>query len=355
LKKRNLVFTGFLAALAASLVACSTITNYPESDHYREDRFSNPAPIEPPGFFRVAWHILFGRNGQWPDKVTSVPSSYVHPQQEDGEIAVTFVGHASVLIQIQGINVLTDPVWSERVGVWGWAGPKRVRPPGIPIDRLPPIHAIVISHNHYDHLDLPTLRTLSSRDNPVIYVPLGNAAWMQSEGIANVREMDWWDTAYPTAGLEIIFTPAQHNSGRGLFDTNKTLWGSFFIRTKCGSVYFAGDTAYFNQFSRIRERLGPPDIALLPIGAYEPEKMMRRFHMNPAEAIQAQRDLQASFAVGIHYDMFQTTGEDFGEAPRELKRTLEISGKGLSSFSVLAEGQTEFYSAKKIPCPVSTK
>jgi L-ascorbate metabolism protein UlaG (beta-lactamase superfamily) len=345
--KRALVFTGFLAALAAWLVACSTTTNYAKSEHYREGRFSNPTPIEPAGFFPVAWHILFGRNGQWPDQFTSAPSSYVHQRQENAEIAVTFVGHASVLIQMQGINILTDPVWSERVGLWGWAGPRRVRPPGIPIDRLPPIHAIVISHNHYDHLDLPTLRTLSSRDNPVIYVPLGNAAWMQSEGIANVREMDWWDTAYPTAGLEIIFTPAQHNSGRGLFDTNKTLWGSFFIRTKCSAVYFAGDTAYFDHFSIVRERLGPPDVALLPIGGYEPEKMMRRFHMNPAQAIQAQHDLQASFAIGIHYDMFQTTGEDFGEPPRELKETLDGLRKDPTSFSVLPEGQSRIFSPNK--------
>ncbi len=321
-------------------VACSSVETRPESDHYKDGRFFNLKPVDPPGFFEVAWHILFGRNGKWPgNELALVPKPGESPQPPS-KIRLTFVGHATVLIEIGQWKILTDPVWSDRVGPYSWAGPKRARPPGIAWEDLPRIDLVIISHNHYDHLDLPTLRKLSERDAPRVLVPLGNERWLSHEGIQNVRELDWWEVDDTWAGLHVTFTPAQHNSGRGLGDANRTLWGSYWIKTAQGSAYFAGDTAYGPHFQMIRERLGAVDVALLPIGAYEPRPKMRKFHMDPDDAVQAQIDLEAHRALGIHFGAFQLTAEDFDEPPRDLREVLSNRKRPAESFVVVDEGHS---------------
>lgn len=326
------------------LVGCAGSPRFPDSPQSDGERFTNPTPIESPGFFALAWHVLFGRDGDWPDETVSNAAALdIERPPAAGEVAVTFVNHATVLVQVAGLTVLTDPVWSERVGPLSWAGPLRARAPGIPFDRLPPIGLVLISHNHYDHLDFPTLRRLAERDRPRVLVPLGDRAWLSEAGIPRVEEMDWWDVTPAGEGAEVVFTPAQHNSGRGLFDHDESLWGSFLVRTPAGLVYFGGDSAYADHYREIHERFGPVDLAFLPIGAYAPREKMRPFHMDPEDAARAQRDLRARYAVGIHFGTFQLTGEDFDQPPRDLATAIAEGPGQPGPFEVLAEGRTHRY------------
>lgn len=347
-----------LAVFAAllSVAACASPPRYAISDHYDGERFYNETRLPDVSLWKLIKHVLTGRTTPWPDRVANeyAPrldllkrnATNAHPSSESA-IAVTFVNHATTLIQWRDINILTDPVWSTRVGPFTWAGPKRVRAPGIAFDQLPRIDMVLISHNHYDHLDLPTLRRLEDRDQPLFFVPLGDAFLLESEDFQQVIEMDWWDRAQLTLPVELVFTPAQHNSGRGIFDARKSLWGSFWIRfgerrdpAGVQSVYFAGDTAYSNHFAEIRERLGAPDLAILPIGAYAPRQQMRPYHMDPADAVQAQIDLGAPQAIGIHFGTFQLTNEAFRQPLTDLRLALQAAQRPLKSFAYLPEGRT---------------
>lgn len=330
--------------ILSTFVGCITAQPAIDSPQHNGDVFVNPKPVEPPGAFSIAWHILFGRDGQWPSKVRGVEAELdLDRPLEDQEVAVTFVNHATVLIQLKGLTILTDPVWSKRVGPFSWAGPLRATEPGITFDKLPPIDIVVLSHNHYDHLDLPTLKKLHKRDKPKVFVPLGDKALLQGAGIQDVVELDWWQRTSIAQDIEVIFTPTQHNSGRSPWTNNKSLWGSWFIRHRTKSIYFGGDTAYEAHFKAIRERLGEPDLAFLPIGAYLPREKMKMFHMDPAQAVQAHIDLGAKRSVGIHFGTFQLTGEDFDAPPRDLSRALSKADKLPGPFLVLKEGKTRVF------------
>jgi L-ascorbate metabolism protein UlaG (beta-lactamase superfamily) len=209
-------------------------------------------------------------------------------------------------------NLLTDPVWAERAGPCGVVGPRRVRAPAIGLEDLPPIDVILLSHNHHDHCDLKTLGTLARRFEPIVIAPLGNARLLQSAGLRRVEELDWWQRA-TTPPMPIRLTPAHHFSARGPFDRNRALWGGFMITVARRHIYFAGDTAYAPIFGEIRDRLGAPDLSLLPIGAYEPRWFMRSVHMNPAEAVQAHLDLQSTQSIAMHFGTFQLTTEGIDE------------------------------------------
>ena len=250
------------------------------------------------------------------------------------------VGHAAFLIQFGALNIVTDPTWSHRIGPFSWLGPARIHKPGIHFDELPPIDIILISHNHYDHLDMPSLKRLVARDNPKILVPLGDKHWMEKDGITNVIEMDWWENYQYNNQYDITFTPAQHNSGRMIIDNNKSLWGSFMIKKGNQSIFFGGDTGYNKHFKDIQQKLGSPDIALLPIGAYEPRKMMKQVHMNPAEAVQAFKDLKASYALGTHYGTYKTTSEDFDQPSKDLKDAMALNKLDQSRFIAPCVGKT---------------
>lgn len=318
---------------------CKNIQKYPESDHHKNGIFFNHTPSKPQGFFRIARHVLFGRNGNWTDyNPTLEPETkQIVLPYESNKILVTFIGHATVLIQINGINILTDPVFAHRAGPFGIFGPKRGKPVGIKLENLPKIDIILISHNHYDHLDLKTLNTIGKRDYPKILVPLGNYNILNSEGIANISEMDWWDSEI-IKNLEIHFVPAKHNSGRGLFDRDATLWGSFFVKTKDFSFFFAGDTAYSDHFKSIYNKLGKPNIALLPIGAYKPRYFTKDFHLDPKEAVQAQIDLGNPEAIAIHHRTFQLTAEDQDEPVKDLTKALSDK-KEANTFYTPLEGE----------------
>ena len=279
---------------------------------------------------------------KWPDFVENRPVLNLDCALRPDQIAITFINHATVLIQLPEINILTDPVWSKRVSPLTWSGPKRVREPGIAFDALPEIDLVLISHNHYDHMDLTTLRRLNRRFSPRMLAPLGDRTLLNSEGICQVEEMDWWNTTVvnPTS---ITFTPTQHFSARGLFDRNKTLWGSYMIGFRGRLIYFGGDSGYSAHFKEIWDRFGPTDIALLPIGAYEPRWFMKAFHMNPPEAVQAHLDLESRQSIGIHFGTFQLTEEEIDAPVRDLASALIEANLDPKSFVTLPEGVTAIY------------
>jgi len=243
------------------------------------------------------------------------------------------INHSSLLLQLEGMNILTDPIWSERASPFTWVGPRRHRPPGVQWDDLPPIDMVLVSHNHYDHLDLPTLRRLTDRGRPEFVVPIGVAALLRSRNIAPAYELDWGDSL-PLAGATIHAVPAVHFSGRTFSDRNRTLWCGFLIQAAGRVVYFAGDTAFGDHFAEIRQRFGEPHLALLPAGAYDPSWFMAPVHMNPMEALRAHRVLAAHTSIAIHCGTFQLADESIDEP----KRILQTAATD-PSFLVLNNGQ----------------
>ena len=274
----------------------------------------------------------------WPARVDEPPR---RPAELDSAAVavVTFIGHATFLIQTAAGNILTDPMYSQRAGPFNVIGPRRVRQPAVPFDDLPAISMVLLSHNHYDHCDLRTLRKLAQRFDPVVITPLGNGALVRSSGIRRVEELDWWQES-KTSVLPITLTPAQHFSARSPLDRNRALWGGFVLMAGGAQIFFAGDTAYAPFFGDVRQRLGPIDLALLPIGAYEPRWFMQSVHMNPAEAVQAHIDLEASESIGMHFGTFQLTTEGVDEPLDALDAACRARNVPLSRFRTLRFGES---------------
>jgi L-ascorbate metabolism protein UlaG (beta-lactamase superfamily) len=262
------------------------------------------------------------------------------PPLRDSVALVTFIGHSTFLIQTAAGNILTDPMYSRRAGPLNMFGPPRARQPAVRFEDLPPISTVLLSHNHYDHCDVPTLRMLATRFDPVLVTPLGNGALARSSGMRKVEELDWWDESR-IARLPIVLTPAQHFSARTPFDRNRALWGGFVLAAGSGGrIYFAGDTAYASFFGDIRDRLGPIDLALLPIGAYEPRWFMQAVHMNPAEAVQAHLDLDPRESIGMHFGTFPLTTEGIDEPLRALEAACRARAIPASRFRTLGFGDS---------------
>jgi L-ascorbate metabolism protein UlaG (beta-lactamase superfamily) len=313
---------------------------FPLSDHYDGRHFFNPGPQRPPrGLLEVLRWQLRGQRAAWPSRVGNPLFPPPPDTVEPNAAAITFINHASFLIRLPGAVVLTDPVFSERCSPVSWAGPKRVRPPGIALADLPRPDVVLLSHNHYDHMDLPTLRALQARHAPRFITTFGNARKLAKLGIA-ATELDWWQDT--TAGpLRITATPARHFSARTPFDRNRTLWAGFMIGTGAGMVLFAGDSGAGPHWADIRLRLGAPDIALLPIGAYEPRWFMAPVHMNPAEAVEAHIALGAHQSVGMHFGTFQLTDEAI-DAPLHALDAARGSIGG-DTFTTQGFGETRVY------------
>lgn len=231
--------------------------------------------------------------------------------------SITWIGHATVLVQIEGVNILTDPQWSERASPVSWGGPRRLSPPGLRFEDLPRIDVVLISHDHYDHLDRDTVKRLAATYDPLFLVPLGLKAWFAENGMTRVEEMDWWQEREYRA-LKFVCVPAQHFSQRTLTDANQRLWASWSVLSPERRFYFSGDTGYFTFFKEIGQRLGPFDVAALAIGAYLPPEMMKFVHLTPEEAVRAFIDLKAGALLGIHWGTFDLTDEPLGEPPQRL-------------------------------------
>ena len=253
------------------------------------------------------------------------------------------MNHATVLIQVDELNILTDPVYSLRASPFQWAGPRRIRSPGVRLEDLPPIDVILISHNHYDHLDLDTLQKLQALnpqdDGPLILAGLGNGQLFVQHGLKHYRDMDWGERITHKT-VEFIFTQAQHRSGRGIADQMKTLCGSFVIQTSHGNIYFAGDTGYGPHFKEAREEYGSFALSLLPIGAYEPRWMMSDIHLNPREAVQAHVDLDSQQSLGIHFGTFQLTYEGVDQPRLDLAKARQDLQVPDDQFWALQFGET---------------
>jgi L-ascorbate metabolism protein UlaG (beta-lactamase superfamily) len=301
-------------------------------------RFYNIEPVKNHNAWDMIKWSVTRKRAKWPEWVELEPGDSPPKRVEKG-IRYTVVNHDTVLIQADGINILTDPIWSMRAGIFSWLGPKRVVAPGIAFDRLPPIDIVLISHNHYDHMDIPTLKHLVERDNPLILTGLGNKGTLLSNGISNVRELDWWQN-FSKGDIEIHFTPARHFSRRGVSDYNMSLWGSFVIKTPSGVIYFIGDTGYGSFVKEIHKRFGPVDLAFIPIGAYEPAWMMETVHLTPEEAWQVHGELESRFSVGIHFGTFQLTDEGINEPAERLGKNISQNGASSGKFVVPAFGKS---------------
>lgn len=332
----------FFCLIGVIVMSCASTPKYPLSDHYDGEHFFNPGRPPQKSFFEfLKWQWTKDKK-EWPSKVQNTATPVLSQNLSTEDLSATFVNHASYLLQLGKINILTDPVFSERTSPVQWAGPRRVRPPGLELNQLPEIHIVLISHGHYDHLDEGSVRELARKFNPLFLTPLGNGQYLKEYGAEKVIELDWWNQAETVfSDLDIHLVPAQHWTQRGLFGRNKALWGGFYLVYKNFRIYFAGDTGYNqNLFYSIRDKFGDPSLSLLPIGAYEPRWFMQDQHMNPDDAVLAHRDLNSKFSLGIHFGTFQLTDEGFSEPATDLRNALEKYKVNPSEFIAPENGQT---------------
>jgi N-acyl-phosphatidylethanolamine-hydrolysing phospholipase D len=314
-----------------------------------DGRFTNLSGELGHGTFAVRFPFILRRLGTYfrdgegaPVRVNN-DGSFLRENARHSVPTVTWIGHSTLLVQLQHVTFLTDPIWSDRPSPVPLLGPRRYVEPGLEIDDLPPIDFVIVSHNHYDHLDLPTLQSLAMR-NPatVFYVPLGNGKLLRQNGIDNVKELDWGQTAV-YKGATVHCLPSQHWSKRSLTDDHRALWSSWAVTGDQRRFYFAGDTGYFRGFEAIGKKLGPFDLVALPIGAYAPRAMMRESHMNPEEALQAAIDLRASRAVAMHFGTFDLSDEPLAEPPLRFKDAARKSEMGEEAAWVLNIGETRAF------------
>ena len=327
------------------------LSGYPVSDHCDGVRFFNPRLPGPGaseaarGLAEVARWRMEQKRTPWPAYVRD--PAYAPPPADvaQGTVSVSFINHATFLLRLAGAVVLTDPIFSQRCSPLSWAGPKRVRPPGLALDDLPRPDIVLLSHNHYDHMDLPSLRALQARYAPRFVTTLGNARTLAGLGI-EAAELDWWQR-WEAGALRITATPARHFSARTPFDRDRTLWAGFMIEADGGRVLFAGDSGAGPHWATIREQLGAPDVALLPIGAYEPRWFMAPVHMNPEEAVRAHRDLAAHRSVGMHFGTFQLTDEAIEAPLTALDAACSTAGLDGGAFTTLGFGETRAYALSR--------
>ncbi|MDY8109271.1 MBL fold metallo-hydrolase [Fulvimarina sp. 2208YS6-2-32] len=316
----------------------------PPSDHFDGRLFFNPAGDEPSGFSDLLrWKLGGGRAdwpSRWPQPALTPPDT---PERLTGNaLRVTMIGHATLLIQVSGVNILTDPVFSQRASPFGFAGPHRVSDPGIAFDDLPPIHLVLLSHNHYDHMDLDTLARLAHRDDPVVCTPLGNDTIIRERAPGmRIVAQDWGDV-HAIGPLRIHCEPTHHWSARGVTDRRMALWSSFMIEGPAGRIYHVGDTGFAGgrNYRDARARHGPVRLALLPIGAYEPRWFMRPVHQNPEEAVVGFTLLDAAYAVGHHWATFQLTDEAITDPRDSLHAALDAQGIARARFRPLVAGES---------------
>jgi len=349
-----LALTCLLPLAAQDTTGPDTYTEETEqvSDHFDGIHYFNPGvPQNLPSAVgqgrRWIWNWFF--RPHWPERLKPMvflPGGPPVTRAPEGSLYITPVGHATFLIQMDGVNILTDPIWSERCSPLSWVGPKRYQEPGIPFEDLPPIDVVLVSHNHYDHLDLPTLERLAEKGVPHAVVPLGNFDLLRSTGIPTVDELDWWQSIRLSSRITVTLVPAQHFSSRSLRDRNETLWGGFVISGPSGNVYYSGDTGYGLHFREVARRFSPIRVALLPIAPFRSAQAREStggsrsiVHMGPAEAVQAHIDLGTPFSIAAHFQVFRLGFEGFNDAPDALVSAAKECGLGPDAFVIPIFGQ----------------
>lgn len=313
--------------------------------HHTDDGFRNLEPDASEHSFSdmLRWRRERKKNGHasyddWVNRLPVTSPDWETIRNPGTDMVFTWLGHATFLVQMDGINMLTDPMFSERASPVQFAGPKRITK--FPIDPadLPPIDIVVISHNHYDHLDLNSVQLLGN--SPLWFVPLGLKSWFKRQGITNVVELDWWESYTLSSGATVTLTPARHFSARTLWNRNKILWGSWLMQSHNRKIYFAGDTGYGMHFRQIGDRFGPIDVSLIPIGAYNPEWFMGSVHINPRQVIQAHLDLKSVRTIAMHWGTFILTDEPVDEPPRLFKEAAAAMNISDEHAIILQHGAT---------------
>ena len=350
-------FLWFMLAISNEPLHAAQMDAVAPPPHHREQGFQNNyISFEPKGLLALMqWQLAAARDGlprppQQPTPNVKPDLDFIHANARAGaamQPAITWIGHATLLAQLGGINVLTDPVFSERASPLSFIGPRRAQPPGVALAQLPHIDAVVVSHNHYDHLDEASVVALQQQPGgaPLFIVPLGNRAWTEAKGATRVVELDWWQSQQ-VGQVEIVLTPVQHWSGRGLNDRMRTLWGGYALFAPDFHLFHAGDTGYSKDFRDIRERFAARqgeqgfDLALLPVGAYEPRWFMSTQHVNPGEAVMIHRDLRAKRSMGMHWGTFALTDESLDEPPRALAQARRDATLPDEEFFLMAIGET---------------
>lgn len=340
----SIVFaTFFLTIILIGYLISAPGYKGPVSDHFNGKKFNNPTGIKSQGLIAVLKWAMNRDKGVWRELKEIKPYDKPPYQVESG-LRITFVNHSTFLIQLDGINFLTDPVWSQRVSPFSFIGPKRMRPPGIDFDDLPRIDVILLSHNHYDHLDIPTLKRITQKHKPKIITPLGVRAFLEKKGIAATGDLDWWDEIKISKNLTIVATPAQHFSSRGMFDRDTTLWCGYVIKRNGGNIYFVGDTGYNDKtFKEIGERCYPIKVGLIPIGAYKPEWFMSPIHCSPKEAVQIHHEIKAEQSIAMHFGTFPLADEGEDDPLLALEEAQLNSGSQSKSFLTLKEGEAKSF------------
>lgn len=343
MKRRNILrgglILGALATAGLGTARASSGNRYyqgPPSDHFDGHRFFNPGGTEPNGLGDLLRWRLSERRADWPDRVAVTPA---RPARRVNDLRVTMVGHATLLIQMAGLNLLTDPVWSDRASPVGFAGPRRVCAPGIAFGDLPPIDAILLTHSHYDHLDMPTLRRLRAAGDPLVLTPLGNDAILEGTGL-RCQALDWGQSA-PLGPLDVHAVPCHHWSARGLGDRSHALWAGFVVTGPRGALLHIGDTGFDGgrPYRDLPARFGPLRAAILPVGAYAPRWFMAAQHQNPEEAVEGLLLARARWGIGHHWGTFRLTDEARDAPPEDLARALAARAIPASRFRALAPGQ----------------
>ena len=339
------VLLALLGPPGASWKSSSTRMRMSPPPHHHNSGFRNPWPDVRTGGFRefLRWRRNRKAAGRpvYQEVVGTLPVQEPDWQAINApgdSLVVTWLGHSTCLLQTGGLTILTDPVFSERCSPMKFAGPRRLTRIPVEVTELPPVDIVVISHNHYDHLDESAVRALGNQ--PKWFVPLGLASWFFGRGITNVVELDWWDRAELTTGGEVICVPAKHFSSRTVWDRNKALWCGWVVESGKHTIYFAGDTGYEEHFKQIGEHIGSVDLALVPIGSYQPEWFMLPMHVSPGEAVQAHLDLAAARTIGIHWGTFILSDEPISDPPRVFREAARQVGLTNQEILVLEHGET---------------
>lgn len=311
----------------------------PTSDRFNGRTFENSGNVPDKTFFDVMKWYLQRDQGEW----VKIPEEEVTFAEKPADnvtkgMVITYINHSTFLIQTAGVNILTDPVWSDRVSPLSFIGPKRFRPAGVKFEDLPKIDVVLISHNHYDHLDLETIKKLEDRFQPQFITPLGVGQLLERSLIRYTYDLDWWESKVVDSDITIHSVEAQHFSARGLFDRNKTLWSGYVIDTPAGDVYFAGDTGYGEFIQEIRRKHPTIRVGLIPIGAYKPQWFMQPMHLNPEEAIQAHKDVGAQISFGMHFGTFPLADDGMNDPENDFMRAIQKPENIGVNFKLLEEG-----------------